>query len=195
VLSAFNAGGINAARAALAAINGRTATTYIRTVHTSSRAVAPGTRNIPNARGGLIRPGGTQRRLAEGGPVFGAGSATSDSIPAMLSNGEFVLRAAAVRAIGVAEAFRLNELGGAQRAYATGGEAGSRSVQASTFSASRAFAAQSAPIIDADALRSAFNGVTVQVENPWTGEYHAAKMKTIAGSAVGQLVGAFGSAH
>lgn len=33
------------------------------------------------------------RRFAPGGPVFGAGTGTSDSIPAMLSNGEFVVNA------------------------------------------------------------------------------------------------------
>jgi hypothetical protein len=39
--------------------------------------------------------------LASGGHVRGPGTATSDSIPARLSDGEFVMRAAAVRAIGV----------------------------------------------------------------------------------------------
>lgn len=34
-------------------------------------------------------------KLASGGPVFGAGTATSDSIPAMLSHGEFVINAKA----------------------------------------------------------------------------------------------------
>lgn len=38
---------------------------------------------------------------ADGGPVFGPGTATSDSIPAMLSNGEYVIRAKAVRAYGL----------------------------------------------------------------------------------------------
>jgi len=39
--------------------------------------------------------------FASGGLVLGAGTETSDSIPARLSHGEFVVRAAAVRAIGV----------------------------------------------------------------------------------------------
>jgi hypothetical protein len=39
--------------------------------------------------------------MAGGGPVVGPGSGTSDSIPARLSNGEFVVRAAAVRAVGL----------------------------------------------------------------------------------------------
>jgi hypothetical protein len=39
-------------------------------------------------------------RRAAGGPIYGAGTATSDSIPAMLSNGEHVLTAAEVAAAG-----------------------------------------------------------------------------------------------
>jgi TP901 family phage tail tape measure protein len=39
--------------------------------------------------------------LSSGGFVSGPGSSTSDSIPAMLSNGEFVVRASAVRTYGV----------------------------------------------------------------------------------------------
>ena len=38
---------------------------------------------------------------AGGGPVWGAGSSTSDSIPAWLSNGEYVIRAAAVQRFGI----------------------------------------------------------------------------------------------
>lgn len=39
--------------------------------------------------------------LANGGYVSGPGTATSDSIPAMLSNGEYVINASAVQALGV----------------------------------------------------------------------------------------------
>ena len=41
--------------------------------------------------------------FARGGVVHGAGTSTSDSIPARLSVGEYVLRAAAVRTLGVAQ--------------------------------------------------------------------------------------------
>ncbi len=41
------------------------------------------------------------RAFANGGPVFGPGTSTSDSVPAMLSNGEYVVRARAVRAYGL----------------------------------------------------------------------------------------------
>ncbi|MDR8396996.1 phage tail length tape measure family protein [Paraburkholderia sp. USG1] len=67
--------------------------------------------------------------LAGGGAVSGPGSSTSDSIPAMLSDGEYVLNAAAVSRIGVNHLDDLNS--GAARAvnsvahYATGGAVGS----------------------------------------------------------------------
>ncbi|MEI7294050.1 phage tail length tape measure family protein [Paraburkholderia tropica] len=67
--------------------------------------------------------------LASGGHVRGPGSSTSDSIPAMLSDGEYVLNAAAVSRIGVSHLDDLNS--GAARAvnsvarYASGGAVGS----------------------------------------------------------------------
>ncbi|MDE2284707.1 MAG: hypothetical protein KGK33_08855 [Hyphomicrobiales bacterium] len=48
--------------------------------------------------------------FARGGPVFGAGTATSDSVPAFLSNGEFVIRAAAVRKYGLSLFNALNRM-------------------------------------------------------------------------------------
>ncbi|SMG00330.1 tape measure protein [Burkholderia singularis] len=64
--------------------------------------------------------------LATGGPVFGPGTSTSDSIPAQLSNGEFVMRAAAVRRPGVRALLeRLNAGGDAGFArFASGGYVG-----------------------------------------------------------------------
>ena len=50
--------------------------------------------------GGTTGGQGVMMRAA-GGPVFGPGTATSDSIPAMLSNGEFVMKAKAVKAYGL----------------------------------------------------------------------------------------------
>ena len=57
--------------------------------------------------------------LASGGAVFGPGSGTSDSIPAMLSNGEYVISAAAVRKLGLPLLDRLNN--GNAPGYAEGG--------------------------------------------------------------------------
>lgn len=56
--------------------------------------IAATTLLIANSAGGAAG-------LAGGGLVTGPGSATSDSIPARLSDGEFVVRAAAVRAVGL----------------------------------------------------------------------------------------------
>lgn len=49
--------------------------------------------------------------FASGGYVHGAGSSTSDSIPARLSNGEFVVRASAVDKVGVGFLNYINNLG------------------------------------------------------------------------------------
>lgn len=67
------------------------------------------------------------KKFAGGGLVSGPGSATSDSIPARLSAGEYVVRAAAVRQVGVAFLDSLNGLSagprfkGAELAFAAGG--------------------------------------------------------------------------
>lgn len=64
-------------------------------------------------------------RRAEGGPVWGAGTATSDSIPAYLSNGEYVIRADSVSKYGQGFLDDLNAgrfaIGGMVRHFAAGG--------------------------------------------------------------------------
>lgn len=60
---------------------------------------------------------GARLALASGGQVRGAGTGTSDSIPAMLSNGEYVVKASAVRKIGVPALNAIN----AGRGFADGG--------------------------------------------------------------------------
>jgi len=60
---------------------------------------------------------------ADGGHVRGPGTSTSDSIPARLSNGEYVVRAAAVKKIGVSTLDALN-YGGMLPGYADGGYVG-----------------------------------------------------------------------
>ncbi|MCG5459621.1 hypothetical protein PSH03_005405 [Micromonospora sp. PSH03] len=51
--------------------------------------------------GDLKVPGGTLLKNADGGLIRGPGTGTSDSVISRLSNGEYVLRAAAVRKLGV----------------------------------------------------------------------------------------------
>ena len=71
------------------------------------------------------------QNYAEGGAIYGAGSSTSDSIPAMLSNGEFVVKASAVQKYGVGTMEAINSMKyaaggmvssyGSANKYATGG--------------------------------------------------------------------------
>lgn len=53
--------------------------------------------------------GGYAHLFAEGGKVVGPGTGTSDSIPAMLSNGEYVIKASSAKAIGYDTLDMLNE--------------------------------------------------------------------------------------
>jgi TP901 family phage tail tape measure protein len=61
---------------------------------------------------------------ATGGHIRGPGSGTSDSIPAYLSNGEYVITAAAVARYGVAMFDRLNAMHFAQGGFVGGGGGG-----------------------------------------------------------------------
>lgn len=62
-------------------------------------------------------PGSTLEQRASGGLIRGPGTGTSDSIPAWLSNGEYVINAASVRQVGTGF---LNAINGFRR-FATGG--------------------------------------------------------------------------
>lgn len=77
----------------LSKLDGRTARTYVTTVYDQQ---------------GHQTKGGLQK--AAGGPVYGPGTSTSDSIPAYLSNGEYVIKAAAVAKYGTAMFDRLNAM-------------------------------------------------------------------------------------
>ena len=111
VISAFQRGGVDAAYAALNGIDGRVANTFIRTYYETI-----GTPPNHWAGGGLTK--------AFGGPVFGPGTTTSDSVPAMLSTGEHVLTAREVDALGGHAAvyrMRVAALSGDMPAFARGG--------------------------------------------------------------------------
>ncbi|PPE69506.1 hypothetical protein C1702_11225 [Caldimonas thermodepolymerans] len=73
--------------------------------------------------GGLLSAGLSMFGFAEGGAVRGPGTGTSDSILARLSNGEYVLRASAVRALGLDRLNFMNTYGKLP-AFATGGLVG-----------------------------------------------------------------------
>ncbi|MFF5186469.1 phage tail tape measure protein [Streptomyces sp. NPDC000345] len=74
------------------------------------------------AHGGLVRryaTGGVVQLYPSGGPIVGPGTGTSDSIPALVSNGEYVIKADAVRKYGLAMFDRINA-----KRFASGGLAG-----------------------------------------------------------------------
>ncbi|MGJ5898544.1 phage tail tape measure protein [Streptomyces niveiscabiei] len=101
---------ISAIQGAINSVTGRTIgigvyrTEYLTTVRKSIPGVTP------NAQGGLIRraDGGPVQFIPDGGPIVGPGTGTSDSIPALISNGEYVIKASSVRKYGVAMFDRLN---------------------------------------------------------------------------------------
>lgn len=62
---------------------------------------------------------GYEYGLADGGMITGPGTSTSDSIPAMLSNGEYVVNAAAVKKVGVGFLDGINS--GYVKHFASGG--------------------------------------------------------------------------
>lgn len=70
------------------------------------------------------------RAFASGGYVSGAGTGKSDSIPAMLSNGEYVINADAVRRVGVSALNRINQ--GTSVGFADGGSVGTPVTTAGT---------------------------------------------------------------
>lgn len=77
-------------------------------IATVKAALATLASQVANVTAGELTGGGQVPHLATGGMVRGPGTGTSDSIPARLSNGEYVIRAAAVRAIGTDTLNRLN---------------------------------------------------------------------------------------
>ncbi|MFF0138553.1 phage tail protein [Streptomyces sp. NPDC005227] len=107
---------INNVAAALRRLNGKTATTWtyhnIRTNYSTSNSVSGGksVHDMVGATGGLFTGKGGGFRYADGGPVRGPGTGTSDDVPApWLSNGEFVIKKAAVDKYGETFLQRVND--------------------------------------------------------------------------------------
>lgn len=78
---------------------------YLRDLHDKHITLTVGTIKVGNSRVNAGQFGG-----ATGGEVHGPGTATSDSIPARLSDGEFVMKAAAVDRYGVGLMHAINNL-------------------------------------------------------------------------------------
>jgi hypothetical protein len=109
--TAIGAGGTTAATAI------GTASAAMATAITTAGTAAAAAIRAASATSGLPIPG-----LAEGGLIVGPGTATSDSIPAWLSAGEFVVKAQAVQRPGVQQLLeRINDGGGMFRGFAEGG--------------------------------------------------------------------------
>jgi hypothetical protein len=107
-------GGIAAVARALNALDGKSATTWtfhnIGTNYSTSNSVSGGksVHDMVGATGGLYT--GKGFRYADGGLVRGPGTGTSDEVPApWLSNGEFVIKAAAVQKYGERFLQRVND--------------------------------------------------------------------------------------
>lgn len=109
-----------------------------------------------------------QVAVATGGYISGPGSGTSDSIPAMLSNGEYVLRAAAVSKLGLSRLDYLNRVGSLPR-FAEGGQVGPRRYYsgggyvAPPAATATSVAASAAPDTLARAFREAIDGASVEL--------------------------------
>jgi hypothetical protein len=120
--------GANKASSALNGYNGKTATANINANDNASgviQGVIDWIKKIPSniemfftghADGGAVgrANGGPIRALASGGPsgfFRGRGTTTSDSNPVLLSDQEFVIKAASARKIGIQRLQRMNETG------------------------------------------------------------------------------------
>ncbi len=84
-----------AARAELEAVKDRNVSINVTTKYRTERS--------------MFHPQSGGREAAKGGIIRGPGTSTSDSIPAWLSDGEYVLRASAVDRLGVSNLDALNE--------------------------------------------------------------------------------------
>ena len=104
--------------------------------------------SVSGGGGGLF---GALLHRADGGPIVGAGTATSDSIPAMLSNGEYVLNAKAVRRVGRPLLDAINY--GHARHFASGGLASKSVVHVTNGHSSGSPVVINVSAIDADSFR------------------------------------------
>lgn len=113
-------GAVYSLRTAIATVKGKTVNVTVRRNTINSGDDEGSTGGLFTSAGFIMR--GPLRR-SNGGPVWGAGTATSDSIPALLSNGEFVINARSVREIGADRISYMNSKG-EMPTFATGGPVG-----------------------------------------------------------------------
>lgn len=114
-----------AVEAALAALDGKTADTFVtNTINTIRNSKTyRSVHDIVGATGGLFTGSSFRRGYASGGPVNGPGTGTSDDVYApWLSNGEFVIKAASVRKYGERFLGMVNEGRLGMSGFAKGGK-------------------------------------------------------------------------
>ncbi len=100
----------------LEGLDGRNVSFTVQTRYTSTGTPGASTPRVVGVGGGF-------QAKAEGGFVSGPGTGTSDSIPALLSNGEYVIRAASVAKIGKGALDSINRYAsGGIVGYANGGQ-------------------------------------------------------------------------
>jgi hypothetical protein len=105
--------------------------------------------------------GRTVSAFAQGGPIYGPGTKTSDSVPAMLSHGEYVIKASSVDKYGTGF---LNQVNTGK--YADGGEVGA--IKGGGSSASSPKSVNSNPVGYASALNRALSEIMNPSES-WAG--------------------------
>ncbi|MFB6977683.1 phage tail tape measure protein [Streptomyces scopuliridis] len=155
-----------ALKRALDALQNRTVTVTTRYVvvgdASAARKAGSHGSQLKNARGGLIRRyadgGPVVQVYPNGGPISGPGTGTSDSIPSLVSNGEYIVKAAAVQKYGVAMFDRLNAM-----RYASGGGVGFT------------YAPTAAPALGGPTdARQRFDDLVAKLRTAWA-EYEAAR--------------------
>ena len=102
--------GVRAAQEAIASVRGKTVEVVV------------------NYRSSGVSPSRVASAYASGGPIVGPGTGTSDSILALVSNGEYVIRAASVAKLGLERLDWLNRFGELPR-FATGGQVASAPIR------------------------------------------------------------------
>lgn len=116
IISKLDRSGVDAAKAALNEVQDKDVTIRTRMLTTQEIQQIVNAPSSPVYRGRI-------HGNATGGYISGPGTGTSDSIPAWLSNGEYVIKAASVRKLGLARLNHMNATGNVPR-FASGGYVG-----------------------------------------------------------------------
>lgn len=185
-------GNISAVSTAMNNINGKVATTYVNSIVTTTKKSV---HEVVGATGGLFTGKSFKRGYQDGGPVVGPGTGTSDDVFApWLSNGEFVMRKAAVDRYGEKFMQLVNEGRLDMPKFASGGKV-SQAQQQARNDLSRSFGIshfgsmagyQTDPFSkslgkpqDLGSLVSALNGLRGQIKAAFSGGKESSLLKSL----------------